>query len=378
MAANVRNVGEFRHMWLKRRVVPRATPRKQNGDSAPEPRAPPEPPRITSNSLIPVRRQIKWVRQYKEEVRKQAFRAPKKERLKEAYRKDTPTEEERVEQKRLREAEELELSKTESKNFALRSLYQTSPVGLNARKQALRATRSVPILLVDGYNVVFKWSLTADLMADGELEDAREVLVSHLEDYSTASLVDARRSCHVRSTLDARVTYARRSTLVSRSLTARLASLARSPGRWNGIRVVVAFDAMGNENSPGTSESLLASGVTVVFTGDREADTFISAQAKEWVNRGAKTVVVVTDDIVLRVATQSSEGQRTVTVPVSGLIADMTATRKRAQAGMSTGAPVLNLLECAVKEKDTVRGNDTLDKLQALRNSLLPDQQRRT
>ena len=359
MAANVRNVGEFRHMWLKQhvaRVVPRATPRKQNGDSAPEPRAPPEPPRITSNSLIPVRRQIKWVRQYKEEVRKQAFRAPKKERLKEAYRKDTPTEEERVEQKRLREAEELELSKTESKNFALRSLYQTSPVGLNARKQALRATRSVPILLVDGYNVVFKWSLTADLMADGELEDAREVLVSHLEDYSTASLVDARRSCHVRSPR---------------------ASL-RSPGRWNGIRVVVAFDAMGNENSPGTSESLLASGVTVVFTGDREADTFISAQAKEWVNRGAKTVVVVTDDIVLRVATQSSEGQRTVTVPVSGLIADMTATRKRAQAGMSTGAPVLNLLECAVKEKDTVRGNDTLDKLQALRNSLLPDQQRRT
>ena len=363
-------------MWLKQhvaRVVPRATPRKQNGDSAPEPRAPPEPPRITSNSLIPVRRQIKWVRQYKEEVRKQAFRAPKKERLKEAYRKDTPTEEERVEQKRLREAEELELSKTESKNFALRSLYQTSPVGLNARKQALRATRSVPILLVDGYNVVFKWSLTADLMADGELEDAREVLVSHLEDYSTASLVDAR------------VTYARRSTLVSLTLDARRschvrsprASL-RSPGRWNGIRVVVAFDAMGNENSPGTSESLLASGVTVVFTGDREADTFISAQAKEWVNRGAKTVVVVTDDIVLRVATQSSEGQRTVTVPVSGLIADMTATRKRAQAGMSTGAPVLNLLECAVKEKDTVRGNDTLDKLQALRNSLLPDQQRRT
>jgi len=135
---------------------------------------------------------------------------------------------------------------------------------------------------------------------------------------------------------------------------------------------------MGNENSPGTSESLLASGVTVVFTGDREADTFSSAQAKEWINRGAKTVVVVTDDIVLRVATQSSKGQRTVTVPVSGLIADMSATRKRAQAGMSTGAPVLNLLECAVKEKDTVRGNDTLDKLQALRNSLLPDQQRRT
>ncbi len=228
-------------MWLKQhvaRVVPRATPRKQNGDSAPEPRAPPEPPRITSNSLIPVRRQIKWVRQYKEEVRKQAFRAPKKERLKEAYRKDTPTEEERVEQKRLREAEELELSKTESKNFALRSLYQTSPVGLNARKQALRATRSVPILLVDGYNVVFKWSLTADLMADGELEDAREVLVSHLEDYSTAFLVDARRSCHLRSTLDARRSSrdARRSTLDARrschvrSPRASLRSLARQVG----------------------------------------------------------------------------------------------------------------------------------------------------
>lgn len=288
-----------------------------------------EPPRITSNSLIPVRRQIQWVRRRDEEVRKTAFRAPRKERTKEAYRKETPTLEERQEQRRLKEAEEMELSKAESKNVALSSLYGTNPVaGMNKRRLALRATRSVPILLVDGYNCLFKWSLTTDLMADGMLEEARDVLVSHLEDYS----------------------------------------------RFNGIRVVVAFDAMGNMNSTGTTETLLPSGLTTVFCGDREADTFISAHAREWINRGAKTVVVVTDDVVLRVATQSTDGHKTVTVPVSGLISDMTATRKRAQAGMSTGAPVLNLLECAVKEKDTERGNDTLDKLQALRNSLLPSQ----
>jgi hypothetical protein len=62
----------------------------------------------------------------------------------------------------------------ESKNFALRKLYNTmGGTSLNNRKNALRATRSVPVLLVDGYNILHVWEKTKPLMEEGELEEVR-------------------------------------------------------------------------------------------------------------------------------------------------------------------------------------------------------------
>ena len=66
-------------------------------------------PRVEPNSLISVRKQIRYVKQLKEIERKSAFRAPKKERTKESYRKETLSEEERYHQKKLRKQEEMQL-----------------------------------------------------------------------------------------------------------------------------------------------------------------------------------------------------------------------------------------------------------------------------
>lgn len=66
-------------------------------------------PRVEPNSLISVRKQIRYVKALKEIERKSAFRAPKKERTKESYRKEALSEEERYQQKKLREQEETQL-----------------------------------------------------------------------------------------------------------------------------------------------------------------------------------------------------------------------------------------------------------------------------
>jgi predicted RNA-binding protein with PIN domain len=141
----------------------------------------------------------------------------------------------------------------------------------------------------------------------------------------------------------------------------------------NGVRVCVAFDAMYNQfSNMGTSETLLESGVTVAYCGDKEADSFLTSQAKEWIKRGATQVVVATNDATLQVAVQSTrtEGpQVCFTVPSSGLINDMDRTEKRARAQVAdgTGTPDLCLLETVVKSKDM----DTFDKLQQLRQGLI-------
>ena len=221
-------------------------------------------------------------------------------------------------------------SKAESKSFGLRNLYGTHQVGMNARKNALRATRSPPVLIVDGYNVLFSWDRTKELMnseEDGSLEEAREILVTSLEAYSVM----------------------------------------------NGVRVIVAFDALGGESNGISTETILdPSGMSVVYTAECEADTWIVSKARTLIDRGARTIAVVTNDSTLAVAIHSPEGpQLCFTVPSSGLIADLVKTEKRASAGFNSGAPVLALMESAVKTKDAERASDTFDKLQALRQDLL-------
>jgi predicted RNA-binding protein with PIN domain len=215
----------------------------------------------------------------------------------------------------------------------LRNLYGTYQVGMNARKNVLRATRAPPVLVVDGYNVLFSWERTKELMncqEEGALEEAREILVASLEGYSIM----------------------------------------------NGVRVIVAFDALGGESNGITTETILEpSGITVVYTAECEADTWIVSKAKALVDKGARTIAVATNDATLAVAVDSPDGpQVCFTVPSSGLIADLAKTEKRAQAGFNSGAPVLALMESAVKTKDADRASDTFNKLQALRQDLLGKQ----
>lgn len=286
--------------------------------------APSNPPRIDPNSLVPVRRQIQYVKAMKTAMAKSAYRAPK---APQTYRKETKTAEEYRQIRLEAEKEEQLLSKKESKNFALRKLYHTDTVkqGLHRGRQQ-RIMRHCPVLLVDGYNVLHVWKRTKELMEEGELEEAREILVHALEVYS----------------------------------------------KMNGVRVVVAFDAMqGLFGHHGTSETLLESGVTVVFCGDKEADSFISSQARQWVERGCPQVVVATNDSTLQVAVQTTKTQSPqvcFTVPSTGLINDMEGTEKRALAQVGdTGTPDLCLLECVVQSKDP----NTFSALQDLRQNLI-------
>ena len=105
------------HMWPRRAPGQRHGPRpwspaaakkRSSGADTQQPSESPAP-RVEPNSLISVRKQIRYVKALKEIERKSAYRAPKKERTKEAYRKETLSEEERYQQKRIREKEEMEL-----------------------------------------------------------------------------------------------------------------------------------------------------------------------------------------------------------------------------------------------------------------------------
>ena len=279
------------------------------------------PPRVDPNSLISVRQQIRYVKAMKTAMSKTAYRAPK---APQTYRKETKTAEEYKQIRLEAEKEAALLSKKESKNFALRKLYNTnSKMSLGSPKQM----RHCPVLLVDGYNVLHLWKRTQELMEEGELEEAREILIHALEVYS----------------------------------------------KMNGVRVVVAFDALhGPFGNHGTMETLLESGVTVAFCGDKEADSFISLQARSWVERGCPQVVVATNDSTLQVAVQTTKThapQVCFAVPSSGLINDMEGTEKRAmsQVGDGTGTPDLCLLECVVQSKDP----GTFSALQNLRQSLI-------
>lgn len=297
-------------------VVVYAKKKKHGGSEGQEPDSTP-PPRVDPNSLIPVRRQIQYVRALKSATERTAYRKAT-QRQPQTYRKETKSVEQ-YKQERLQaemEAKEL-LSKQESKNFALRQLYDTN-------KARMGVTRLCPILLVDGYNVLHLWKRTDELMEKGELEEAREVLVHCLEVYS----------------------------------------------KMNGVRVVVAFDAMNGLAAQGTTETLLESGVTVVFCGDKEADSFLTAQAKSWVVRGCPQVVVATNDSTVQVAVQGTKTnapQICFVVPSSGLIHDMEATEQRALDRVGdSGTPDLCLLECVVQSKSPGTFSALLDLRQTL------------
>ena len=265
---------------------------------------PPPPPRISVNSLLSPKIQIQLVRQYK---KREEFTLRKNHSSKKnpTYRKDHVEASEYRRQREISEAAAAELAKLESKNFALSRLYKTA-VGRPG------VIVPPPVLLVDGYNILHKWCRTVSMMAEGQLDIARDLLVESMSTYSST----------------------------------------------NGVRVVVVFDAM---NGPLTavSESILATGVTVVYTGDCEADSYIEEQVGVWLERRHPYVVVATSDVAHRTVVESKKGpdaqQVVFVVPASGLCKDIEATEKRLEQNLMDleMRPVTRgVLGSAVKFKD--------------------------
>jgi predicted RNA-binding protein with PIN domain len=126
----------------------------------------------------------------------------------------------------------------------------------------------------------------------------------------------------------------------------------------NGVRVIVAFDAM-NSSSIGVEEQILSTGVTVAYTGNCEADSFIEAQVDFWLQKRHPYVVVATSDVAQKAVVDSKTGpdkrQLVFVVPASGLCKDIEATEKRLEQQLEDLAmrPVARgILGSAVKFKD--------------------------
>lgn len=284
----------------------------------PTPLASTEPvaPRVTNNSLLPVRQQIKYVKA----VQAMAKKPPTK--VAQTYRKKAVSSVEYRETKEERLKEIAELSKKEAENFALSALYNTS------------SKSTPPILLVDVYNVLHKREDTKSFIESGDLWGARELLLEDLGEYSS----------------------------------------------YRGIRVIAAVDAMGGPTVGTLQQVLMSNGVTVAYCGDREADTYIEEQASVWLQKGHSQVIIATDDQLVKTsvdAQRRADGSRATVwvVPVSGLLNDIKRAKKSmlenlADVSLQTGL-MSGILGARVRRKNPEQYNS----LQQLRSKIAAKQQ---
>lgn len=211
----------------------------------------PSPPRVDPR-LGSARRQIAWSK-----LKKVALKTTPSAAQTKSFRLPTKTPEQHRAERERQEAEALQLSKTESKSFALSKLH-------NSQRDMVKRT----VLLVDGYNVIGEREGKNDkegsddverigggaLLEEGQvLEDEREKLIASLSTYSFRE----------------------------------------------GVRIVAVFDALGG-NTAGVTEELRSDGVTVVFCGNEEADTFLARAVKLYLDKGYNLIVLVTNDQLIR------------------------------------------------------------------------------
>jgi predicted RNA-binding protein with PIN domain len=234
-----------------------------SASSTPSPPAPPSqqqqqvaaPQRVSSNSNIPVRQQIRWAQIHKASVKQSApgFRQPKKmERTK--YRRSWDDEE-------IEEKAEERRRKGQDPDWDV----------------ILNRTASSPLVIVDGYNIIYKWPRLKKHMLKGDTQRARQLLIDDLENLRT--LKGWRIECVFDGT--------RRSTV---------GPLGNGPGSSSPTRL-----------DRETKASITKHGVRQVFTGvGVEADTYIEARCAKAKNvtdgQFTGSFIVATDDAMIRLA----------------------------------------------------------------------------
>ncbi|VEU39870.1 unnamed protein product [Pseudo-nitzschia multistriata] len=149
----------------------------------------------------------------------------------------------------------------------------------------LNQTKADPLVLVDGYNVIYKWARLKKHMARGDVQHARELLLEDLE--GLASL----RRWRIECVFDG----AGRGGIAG--------PLGSGPGNKN--------DGLGLGKQPTTAPFGKAGTVRTVFTGSGiEADTYIEGRcaAAKNVTLGKTTssLVVATDDAQIRLVANSA------------------------------------------------------------------------
>mmetsp|Transcript_32991 Transcript_32991/g.74665 ORF Transcript_32991/g.74665 Transcript_32991/m.74665 type:complete len:418 (+) Transcript_32991:178-1431(+) len=130
-------------------------------NSSPEEAAQPAPLRVSSDSNVSVKRQIKWARMNKEYFKSQTSFRQNNVKKKTAYRKRLDDEEQQqvIEDKRKR-ARDVDWDVVLSHGNGT----------------------ATPLMLVDGYNVVYQWPRLKKQMLKGHIERARDMLIRDLED----------------------------------------------------------------------------------------------------------------------------------------------------------------------------------------------------
>lgn len=246
------------------------------------------PMRVTSDSNIPVRHQIRWAKLNKE-YRNQASAGFRQKRVvRTAYR-------------RTWDEEEMEEKAAERKRRGQDPNWDV----------ILNRTASPPLVIVDGYNIIYKWPRLKKHMLKGDTARARQLLVDDLEDL-------------------------------------------RLIKRW---RIEVVFDGTkkssvgplghgpGNSDRPTRLDQASRAGVSkhgvrVVYSGvGQEADAYIEARCAKAKNvtSGALTgqFIVASDDGMIRIAGQNAGA---MCMSADRFVSELKALRKaveyRVQAAM--------------------------------------------
>jgi len=227
--------------------------------SSPSASTDPAPLRVTNNINVPVRHQIRMAQLNKEAARQSSpsFRQKRVERTR--YR-------------RTWDEEEIEAKAEERRRKGQEPDWDV----------ILNRTAAMPLAIVDGYNIIYKWPRLKKHMAKGDLQRARQLLIDDLED--------------LRSLKGWRIEVVFDGT--RRSLVGPLGS---GPG---GKATPTPQDRMARKD-------VSKFGVRTVFTGvGIEADSYIErrcADAEE-VTNGMMTssFIVISDDGMIRLAGQSA------------------------------------------------------------------------
>jgi len=254
----------------------------------------PPPQRVTNNINIPIKQQIRWGK-----IKKEAAKASGP-----SFRQKTAV---RTKYRRTWDEEEIELKREE-----------------RARKGKdpdwsiiLNQTASSPLVIVDGYNIIYKWSRLKKHMSKGDPGRARQLLVDDLE--SLRALKGWRIEC-----------------VFDGAGKSNIGPLGVGPGGLEAIKSR-RIDAR-------VYGDVSKHGVRVVYTGSGvEADSYIEKRCQEAKNvtngELTRSFIVATDDGMIRLAGINAGA---MCMSASRFLDELKAVRKSTQYNVEAAMAQVN------------------------------------
>eukprot|EP00594_Rhizosolenia_setigera_P016645 CAMPEP_0178970916 /NCGR_PEP_ID=MMETSP0789-20121207/19906_1 /TAXON_ID=3005 /ORGANISM="Rhizosolenia setigera, Strain CCMP 1694" /LENGTH=392 /DNA_ID=CAMNT_0020657671 /DNA_START=226 /DNA_END=1400 /DNA_ORIENTATION=- len=296
----------------------------------------PQPMRVTSDSNISVRQQIKWGKMKKEMMKSSStsFRQVNVKK-KTSYRKSLDEKEiETLKEERRRRGQEVDWD----------------VILGNSTHNAQ------PLIIIDAYNVIYKWSRLKKWMLKGNPRKARELLLFDLEELKTV------KGWRIELVFDGANNNNPFSTSEDGS-SKKSTPLGDGPG---GFNIQTRMDPVSTESKIKVTDH----GVRVVYSGTGTcADSYIESrcyEAKQKVTQGKITssFIVVSDDHRIRIAAQNAGA---LTMSSQRIVDELKSVRKmtmhrvevavakaNANAGSNSGSGIPN----TVRQPEKLRGKN--------------------